>query len=126
MVYVCSSRLPLSAATPTASSPRHSFCTILTTSCYFHITRGALSTVSGATDLALRLGMTERVVGLTIVAAGTGLPEVVASVMSAARGRGDVAIGNVIGSNLFNLLVVLGGTALFAPVPVAPETAARD
>jgi cation:H+ antiporter len=87
---------------------------------------GAHATVSGASDLALRLGMTERVVGLTIVAAGTGLPEVVASVVSAVRGRGDVAIGNVIGSNLFNLLVVLGGTALFAPVPVAPETAARD
>jgi cation:H+ antiporter len=87
---------------------------------------GAHATVSGATDLALRLGMTERVVGLTIVAAGTGLPEVVASVVSAARGRGDVAIGNVIGSNLFNLLVVLGGTALFAPVPVAAATASRD
>lgn len=87
---------------------------------------GAQATVYGAADLALRLGMTERVVGLTIVAAGTGLPEVVASVVSAARGRGDVAIGNVIGSNLFNLLAVLGGTALFAPVPVAPETAARD
>ena len=70
--------------------------------------------------------MSEREFGLTIVAAGTGLPEVVASMVSSIRGRGDVAIGNVIGSNLFNLLVVLGGTAVVAPVPVAPETAARD
>jgi cation:H+ antiporter len=87
---------------------------------------GAQVTVHGATAVALQLGMTERVVGLTVVAAGTGLPEVVASVVSAARGRGDVAIGNVIGSNLFNILVVLGGAALFGPVPVAPLTAARD
>jgi cation:H+ antiporter len=87
---------------------------------------GAHLTVAGATDLARMIGMSDRVVGLTIVAAGTGLPEVVASLVSSFRGRGDVAIGNVIGSNLFNLLVVLGIAALFAPVPVAAETASRD
>jgi cation:H+ antiporter len=106
--------------------PRSAVSLVLLAAGFALLIGGAHATVSGASDLALRLGMTERVVGLTIVAAGTGLPEVVASAVSAARGRGDVAIGNVIGSNLFNLLVVLGGTALFAPVPVAPETAARD
>jgi cation:H+ antiporter len=111
-----------------AATPRHGAkaSLVFLTAGFGLLLGGAHATVAGATDLALRLGMTERVVGLTIVAAGTGLPEVVASVVSAARGRGDVALGNVIGSNLFNLLVVLGGTALFVPVPVAPETAARD
>jgi cation:H+ antiporter len=113
-------------APPNPPRPRARVSLVLLGAGFLLLIGGAQATVSGATDLALRLGMTERVVGLTIVAAGTGLPEVVASVVSAARGRGDVAIGNVIGSNLFNLLVVLGGTALFGPVPVAPETTARD
>ncbi|MBX7102540.1 MAG: calcium/sodium antiporter [Gemmataceae bacterium] len=106
--------------------PRVIFNVLLLAAGFLLLSGGAQSTVYGATVLALQLGMSERVVGLTIVAIGTGLPEVVASVISAARGRGDVAVGNAIGSNMFNLLVVLGGTSLFTPVPVAPETAASD
>jgi len=79
---------------------------------------GAHATVSGAIELGRILGMTERVIGLTIVAAGTGLPEVVTSLVSSARGRDDVAIGNVIGSNLFNILGTLGISGLIRPVPV--------
>jgi cation:H+ antiporter len=87
---------------------------------------GAHATVTGAVGLARLLGWSERVIGLTIVSAGTSLPEVVASLVSSARGRSDVAIGNVIGSNLFNILVILGISAMFSPLPVAPELINSD
>jgi cation:H+ antiporter len=87
---------------------------------------GAHATVSGAVQLARLLGMTERVIGLTIVAAGTGLPEVVTSIVSSFRGRDDVAIGNVIGSNLFNILVILGLSALIRPVSVDQQIIHSD
>jgi cation:H+ antiporter len=77
---------------------------------------GAHSTVVGAVGLARLLGMSDRIIGLTIVSIGTGLPEVVASLVSSIRGRSDVAVGNVIGSNLFNILVILGLTSLCAPL----------
>ncbi len=81
---------------------------------------GAQLTVSGAVTIAISLGISERIVGLTIVAGGTGLPEVVTSLVSSYRGRDDVAIGNVIGSNIFNILCILGLTALITPLPVEP------
>lgn len=87
---------------------------------------GAQSTVAGAVQLARLLGWSERVIGLTIIAAGTSLPEVVASVMSGVRGRSDVAIGNVIGSNLFNILVILGLSGLITPLEVQPAIIASD
>lgn len=87
---------------------------------------GAQSTVAGAVQLALLWGMSERVVGLTIVSAGTGLPEVVASFVSSIRGRSDIAIGNVIGSNLFNILATLGLTSLVSPLSVPPAIIASD
>lgn len=87
---------------------------------------GAHATVAGAMELARILGLSERVIGLTIVAGGTGLPEVVTSLVSSYRGRDDIAIGNVIGSNLFNILVVLGLSALIAPLPVDPGIVLGD
>lgn len=87
---------------------------------------GAHATVTGAADLARLLGWSERVIGLTIVSIGTGLPEVVASLVSSVRGRIDVAIGNVIGSNLFNILVILGLSAMVAPLPVQSALIASD
>ncbi|MGD9904834.1 MAG: calcium/sodium antiporter [Vicinamibacterales bacterium] len=87
---------------------------------------GAQATVSGAVDLALWFGLSERVVGLTIVAAGTSLPEIVTSLVSVVRGRDDVAIGNVVGSNLFNLLVILGLSAAVTPLTVDPAILASD
>jgi cation:H+ antiporter len=80
---------------------------------------GAHATVTGAVAIATQLGLSERTIGLTIVSAGTGLPEVVASLVSSYRGRNDIAIGNVIGSNLFNILGILGLSALVAPLPVS-------
>ncbi len=72
--------------------------------------------VSAASDMAMRFGISERVVGLTIVAVGTSLPELAASVVAAVRGFSSLAIGNVIGSNIFNVVFVLGGAGVIAPV----------
>jgi cation:H+ antiporter len=87
---------------------------------------GAYCTVTGAVEIARLLGVSERVIGLTIVAAGTGLPEVVTSLVSSFRGRDDIAIGNVIGSNLFNVLAILGLGAVISPVGVDPLIVASD
>ena len=80
--------------------------------------------VDGAVTVAMALGVSELVVGLTIVAAGTSLPEVAASVVAALRGERDIAVGNVVGSSLFNILSVLGVTSLVAPGGVRVAEAA--
>lgn len=82
--------------------------------------------VDGAVRLARLAGMSERVIGLTIVAGGTGAPELATSLMAALRKRTDVAIANMIGSNIFNLLGILGVTALVTPIPVAAELVNGD
>ena len=85
---------------------------------------GARLLVDGATDIARGFGISEAVIGLTLVAIGTSLPELAASVASALRGRADMALGNVIGSNLFNILAIMGITAFFGPLEV-PEQMLR-
>ena len=82
---------------------------------------GSQALVSAATDIAAELGVSDLVIGLTVVAIGTSLPEVATSVLAALRGERDLAVGNAIGSNLFNLLAVLGVTASVSPnvIPVA-------
>ena len=82
---------------------------------------GARWLVDGAVDVGRALGMSELVIGLTLVAGGTSLPEVAASIMAAARGERDIAVGNVVGSNLYNLTLVLGLGGLASPggIPVA-------
>ena len=87
---------------------------------------GAHFTVTGAAEVARLLGWSERMIGLTIVSVGTGLPEVVASLVSSVRGRGDMAVGNVIGSNLFNILGIFGINGLIAPLPVPPALIRSD
>lgn len=84
--------------------------------------------VEAAVTLARHLGMSELVVGLTIVAAGTSLPEVATSILAAIRGQRDIAVGNVVGSNIFNILGVLGISASIAPadLAVAPSMLAFD
>lgn len=72
--------------------------------------------VQGAVDLARALGLSEAVIGLTIVAFGTSLPELATSVVAALRREGDIAIGNVVGSNIFNILGILGPVALIHPI----------
>lgn len=87
---------------------------------------GANLLVTGAADIARLLGISEAVIGLTLVAVGTSLPELAASVASALRGRADMALGNVVGSNLFNLLAILGVTALVQPLAVPPQMLRLD
>ncbi|MET0027788.1 MAG: calcium/sodium antiporter [Candidatus Thiodiazotropha sp.] len=82
--------------------------------------------VWGATQVAVALGVTDVVIGLTIVAIGTSLPELAASITSALKKEDDIAIGNVIGSNLYNLLAVLSIPGLIAPGSFAPEVTTRD
>lgn len=77
---------------------------------------GADVTVDAATELALIFGMSDRLIGLTIVAFGTSLPELVTSVTAAVKGKADIAVGNIVGSNIFNILFVVGTTALITPV----------
>lgn len=74
--------------------------------------------VQSAVTIAGSIGVSEAVIGLTIVAAGTSLPEVMTSVMATLRGQRDIAIGNVVGSNVFNLLCVLGLSGLVSPEPL--------
>ena len=84
--------------------------------------------VNGAVEAARWFGVSELVIGLTIIAAGTSLPEVATSVLASIRGERDIAVGNVVGSNIFNLLTVLGLTGLLAPggVNVAPAVLSFD
>ena len=72
--------------------------------------------VDAATAIAKAAGLSERFIGLTIVALGTSLPELVTSVSAAMKGKADIAIGNIVGSNIFNILFVVGTTALITPV----------
>ncbi|WP_299847636.1 calcium/sodium antiporter [uncultured Paracoccus sp.] len=87
---------------------------------------GAQLLVTGATDIARAFGISEAVIGLTLVAVGTSLPELAASIASARAGRADMALGNVVGSNLFNILAILGITALIKPLPIPPQMLQLD
>jgi len=87
---------------------------------------GARLLVDGATGAALRLGVSERVVGLTIVAFGTSLPEFVATLAAALKRHHDMAVANIVGSNVFNLLLILGATGVIHPIPVAAEMLGQD
>lgn len=80
---------------------------------------GSNITVNSATEIAHIFGISERFIGLTIVALGTSLPELVTSVTAARKGNADIAIGNIVGSNIFNILFVIGTTAIITPVPYA-------
>ena len=82
--------------------------------------------LDAALELASDFGLSDRVIGLTIVAVGTSLPELATSLVAALRGHREIAVGNVIGSNLFNLLGVLGLTALLAPAPLSVSPNALD
>jgi cation:H+ antiporter len=89
---------------------------------------GANWLVSGAVALAKHFGVSDLLIGLTIVSIGTSLPELATSVMASLRGQRDMAVGNIVGSNLFNILAVLGLTAVVAPggVPVAEQALGFD
>lgn len=87
---------------------------------------GGDALVRGASNIARRFGLSPLVIGLTLVAFGTSAPEIATSVAAALTDRGDIALGNVVGSNLFNVLLILGLTALCAPLPVQPKLVRID
>lgn len=78
--------------------------------------------VNAATDIAHQLGISEAIIGLTVVALGTSLPELVTSAVAAKKGNSDMALGNIVGSNIFNVLLILGTTAVIKPFPVSTES----
>ena len=82
---------------------------------------GAMMAVEGAKTIAGKLGVSENIIGLTVVAIGTSLPELITSVMAAKKGETDIAVGNVVGSNIFNILMVGGLSAIIFPLPFAPK-----
>ncbi|MCX4189041.1 calcium/sodium antiporter [Methylophaga sp. OBS3] len=82
--------------------------------------------VWGAVDIAVALGVSDLIIGLTIVAIGTSLPELASSLMAIKKGEHDMAIGNVIGSNLFNTLTVVGIAGLISPMAIDPSVLSRD
>lgn len=82
------------------------------------IVLGGQLAVNGATGIARMFGLSETLIGLTIVAIGTSLPELVTSIVAARKGQNEIAMGNVIGSNLFNILLILGVSAVITPIPV--------
>lgn len=87
---------------------------------------GANVTVYGASGLASYMGISELMIGLTVVALGTSLPELMTSVVGAIKGEHDLAIGNIIGSNIFNILAVVGLPGIISPMEVSTELLARD
>ncbi|MEZ5668651.1 MAG: calcium/sodium antiporter [Alphaproteobacteria bacterium] len=87
---------------------------------------GARLLVDGAVALAAEVGVSDTIIGLTVVAVGTSLPELVTSVIAGLRRQGDIALGNVLGSNVFNVLGILGATALVEPLVIPPEIVQRD
>ena len=87
---------------------------------------GADYLVEGSSTVARRFGLSEFIIGLTIVGMGTSAPEMVVSFIGAIQGKADISIGNVVGSNIFNTLLILGVTALILPIPVTPENKKRD
>ncbi len=90
------------------------------------LTFGASWLIKGSTILALLSGISPLVVGLTVVAYGTSSPEWIVSVMASYQGQSDLAVGNVVGSNIFNILFILGGSALISPLVVHNELIRRD
>jgi len=87
---------------------------------------GGKAIVEGASYLASELGASEELIGLTVVAVGTSLPELVTSVVAAARQQTDIAVGNIVGSNIFNLTAVLGASALVSELPVDTSILTRQ
>ena len=93
------------------------FCIILALVGLGMVVGGGVLFVDGAKYIAVKLGASERVIGLTVVAIGTSLPELVTSIVAVAKKETDIAVGNIIGSNIFNILLIAGVASLFYPLP---------
>jgi len=100
-------------------------CVLLVAGLVF-VVLGADLLVDGASSVARRFGLSEFVIGLTIVGIGTSAPEMVVSFIGAAKGNADIAVGNVVGSNIMNTLLILGLTAMILPMDITPLNRKRD
>jgi cation:H+ antiporter len=87
---------------------------------------GGYCIVEGAVQVATALGISQVVIGLTVVAVGTSLPELATSLMAAARRESDIAVGNVIGSNIFNIAAILGASSVVEAMPIQPTLLSRE
>ena len=87
---------------------------------------GANYLVDGASSIAKRAGLSDFIIGMTVVGVGTSTPEMVVSFAAAIKGNADIAVGNVLGSNIFNTLMILGFTALFSPIPLTSNNVKKD
>ena len=87
---------------------------------------GSASFIEGAIEIATKLGVSELIIGMTVVAFGTSVPEIVASISAAIKGEGDLSIGNLVGSNIMNILLVLGGSSLVSDLPVDESVMSYD
>ncbi|SET34796.1 calcium/sodium antiporter [[Clostridium] polysaccharolyticum] len=116
-------RVAKNSQEPEAEEQKHSFIMLIIfiLGGLVAIVYGSNFTVDSATAIAKVFGVSDRIIGLTIVAFGTSLPELMTSVTAARKGKADIAIGNIIGSNIFNILFVLGTTALIKSVPFASK-----
>jgi len=119
-------RLEHEAAAKTAGAPRFWPSLLLAVFGIGVTIFGAGWLVRGAVEFSREMGVSDTVVGLTVVAVGTSLPELVTSVVAALKRQSDVAFGNVVGSNIYNVLGILGITALAAPIPAPPELLRLD
>ncbi|MEO5510783.1 MAG: calcium/sodium antiporter [Longimicrobiales bacterium] len=106
--------------------PRALGAVVLLTVGLFALIVGGRLLLEGATTIARMAGMTERVIGLTVVAAGTGMPELATCIIAVRRNQPDVAVANMIGSNIFNILGILGITALIRPIPISAAMLGSD
>lgn len=107
-------------------TPRLSLSLVLAIGGLIAIVLGGYFLVSGAVEMARSLGVSETIIGLTIVAVGTSAPELVTSIVAALKKQGDVAFGNIVGSNIYNILGIGGMTALIAPSTVPAEIVGFD
>lgn len=82
---------------------------------------GGMFFVDGAREIALKFGVSEAIIGLTVVALGTSLPELVTSIVAALRNQADISVGNIVGSNIFNILLVIGASASIRPYDISPD-----
>lgn len=112
--------LPENTSLPESTSKlKPGKCLLLTMIGILFVILGSDFVVDGATAIAQVIGLSQRFIGLTIVAFGTSLPELVTSVLAARKGKADIAMGNIVGSNIFNILFILGTTAFITPIPFA-------
>ena len=133
LVWMVRSALKAHAASAEAEDPSGEYKIYPAWKCALYIVGGAVAikfggdfVVDGASAIAVKAGLSQNLIGLTIVAMGTSLPECAVSVTASLTGNNSLAVSNVVGSNIFNLMVVCGACALFAPLTIKKDTLKKE